>query len=505
MGRGWGPPITATSRASSWGSIAASTASRSISRQPEGIELCLRLSRRWTCLLENFRPGTMERLGLGLRSGRRPQSAADLLLDLRLRSGRPPRDEPAMDLIVQSSSGLMSITGTEDGGPVRCGYSVADVSAGMFAIMGILMALRSRDKTGRGQYIDVSMFDSMISGMSRCFMIYLGSNTLPKPMGSAYPTIVPYRVFSGKDRDFSIAIGSEKLWTAFCRGPPASRSRAPSRLRHEPPAGEKPPRDRRPALRLVSHASRRRMAGHPRHGHPLLARPQPPRSRGIPQSDFRAMFPTVQNSPVGPHRVTARRSSSPAAPKPPAPPSHHARPQCSANIPARRWPICWGSTPRRSASSSRAASYFRRKSRLARTQFECTSTRACGKRKTRPAKARSRFAELFAALRYSRLLLATFAATRVGRAFGPLRASRRRTANRISARLRLRRLRLSLGSGVAILPPGSRHRAVRRSSACCCGRRDRTSARAAESSDRAARRCRGCAAGRGRDHGRSRA
>ena len=71
----------------------------------------------------------------------------------------PARDEPAMDLIVQCSSGLLSITGYEGGEPARCGYSVADVSAGMFAIIGILMALRSRERTGRGQFVDVSMFD----------------------------------------------------------------------------------------------------------------------------------------------------------------------------------------------------------------------------------------------------------------------------------------------------------------------------------------------------------
>jgi crotonobetainyl-CoA:carnitine CoA-transferase CaiB-like acyl-CoA transferase len=121
-----------------------------------------------------------------------------------------------MDLIVECSSGFMSITGTEAGEQVRSGYAVADINAGLFATIGILMALQYRDRTGTGQFVDISMFDGMISAMSSNYMSYLGSGRVPKPMGTGFPTVVPYRVFHASDRVFSIAVGSEKLWAAFC-------------------------------------------------------------------------------------------------------------------------------------------------------------------------------------------------------------------------------------------------------------------------------------------------
>src|SRR5262249_54450123 len=129
----------------------------------------------------------------------------------------PLRDAAAMDLIVEYSSGFLSITGTEAGETVRSGYAVADVNAGMFAVIGILMALRAREGTGRGQDGDVAMLDSMISAMSSNYMTFLGSGKVPKPMGNAFMTVVPYAVFAGSDGTFSIAVGSEKLWAAFCR------------------------------------------------------------------------------------------------------------------------------------------------------------------------------------------------------------------------------------------------------------------------------------------------
>ena len=263
IGRGWGPPDYGDQSSFFMGLNRGKFGISIDLKRPEGIELCLRLIETMDVLIENFRPGTMDRLGLGYDAVQARNPRIIYCSISGYGQDGPSRNEPAMDLIVQSSSGLMSITGTEESGPVRCGYSVADVSAGMFAIMGILMAQRSRDKTGRGQYIDVSMFDSMISGMTSCFMIYLGSNALPKPMGSAYPTIVPYRVFTAQDRDFSIAIGSEKLWTAFCAAinrPDLERHR---RLRDQPIAREESGRDRGASLRPLSHAAGRGVAQDP--------------------------------------------------------------------------------------------------------------------------------------------------------------------------------------------------------------------------------------------------
>ncbi len=217
MGRGWGPPFAGDAYASFF--LGLNRGKRGISinlKKPEGIELCLRLIEKMDVLIENFRPGTMERLGLGYNAVHQRNPRLIYCSISGYGQNGPSRDEAAMDLIVQASSGLLSITGTEAGEEVRCGYSVADVTSGLFALIGALMALRSREQTGVGQYVDVSMFDSIISTMSSNYMTFLGSGKTPKPMGTAFPTVVPYRVFAGLDRGFAIAVGSEKLWSAFC-------------------------------------------------------------------------------------------------------------------------------------------------------------------------------------------------------------------------------------------------------------------------------------------------
>jgi crotonobetainyl-CoA:carnitine CoA-transferase CaiB-like acyl-CoA transferase len=169
-------------------------------------------------LVENFRPGTMDRLGLGYAAlhARNPRLVYVSISGYG--QNGPARGEAAMDLIVQASSGLLSVTGSAEGGePVRCGYSVVDVTAGMMAVIGTLMALRARERTGIGQWVDVAMYDAMISAMTSNFMNYLGSGVVPRPLGTSFAAVVPYRVFRASDRTFAMAVGSEKLWSAFCR------------------------------------------------------------------------------------------------------------------------------------------------------------------------------------------------------------------------------------------------------------------------------------------------
>jgi crotonobetainyl-CoA:carnitine CoA-transferase CaiB-like acyl-CoA transferase len=215
MGREWGPPFVGNQ--SSY-FIGLNRGKRSVSinlKCAEGVELCLRMMEKVDVVIENFRPGTMTRLGLGYETARARNPRIVYCSISGYGQNGPARDEPAMDLIVQASSGLMSVTGTANGERVRCGYSVADVSTGMFALIGILMALRSRDASGLGQFVDVSMLDSMISAMTSNFMIYLGTGSVPDPLGTAYASIVPYRAFPTQDADIAIAVGSEKLWSAF--------------------------------------------------------------------------------------------------------------------------------------------------------------------------------------------------------------------------------------------------------------------------------------------------
>ena len=323
MGRGWGPPFA--------GGVASfflglNRGKRGISfdlKQPEGLELCLRLIDRMDVLIENFRPGAMDRLGLGYEALHERHPALVYCSISGYGQDGPARDEAAMDLVVQGSSGLLSITGTADGESVRCGYGVTDVTAGQFAIIGILLALRARERTGRGQFIDVSMLDGMISTMSSNYMTYLGSGRVPEPMGTAFPTVVPYRVFHTLDRPIAIAVGSEKLWSAFCR------------------AIERPDLERHPDYDTNAGRIRNRAALEPLLDEVFQMRTvgewmERLQGAGIPsspvrtfedvvgqeQSAVREMFPTLQHPTAGAHRVTGtpvKLSETPGGPGLPAP------------------------------------------------------------------------------------------------------------------------------------------------------------------------------------------
>jgi formyl-CoA transferase/CoA:oxalate CoA-transferase len=323
MGRGWGPPFA--------GGIASfflglNRGKRGISidlKQPEGIELCLKLAGRMDVLIENFRPGLMDRLGLGFDAVRRRNPRLIYCSISGYGQNGPSRDEAAMDLVVQSSSGLLSITGTEDGESVRCGYGVTDVTAGLFAVIGILLALQARERTGQGQYVDVSMLDSMISTMTSNYSSYLGSGVVPQPMGTAFPTVVPYRVYHAQDRQIAIAVGSEKLWAAFC-----GAIGQPELTQHPDYASNAARIENRGTLEpLLDEIFRARPAAE------WIDRLQ---AAGIPaspvrnfqevaehaQTAVRQMFPTLDHATAGPHRVTGtpvKLSETPGAPGAPAP------------------------------------------------------------------------------------------------------------------------------------------------------------------------------------------
>jgi crotonobetainyl-CoA:carnitine CoA-transferase CaiB-like acyl-CoA transferase len=111
---------------------------------------------------------------------------------------------------------MMSVTGEPGGRGVRCGVSIADMTAGMYAAFGILTALHAREKTGRGQYIDVSMLEGQLGLLHGMIGAYLADGVVPEPMGTAYKALLPYQTFRTKTRDLALAVGSDKLWRAFC-------------------------------------------------------------------------------------------------------------------------------------------------------------------------------------------------------------------------------------------------------------------------------------------------
>jgi CoA:oxalate CoA-transferase len=216
IGRTWGPPFHGAD-ASYFVGLNSGKQSLAIDlKTAEGLDACRKLAAKADILIENFRPGTMNRLGLDYIS----LSAANPRLIYVSISGYgqtgPRRLEPAMDLIIQSASGLMSITGTAAGETVKTGHSIADITAGLFSLIGAMMAIEARHRTGRGQFVDVSMMDTVMSSMLPSFARYLASGIVPKPMGTLFDGIVPYRNFVCADREITLAVASDKLWKSFC-------------------------------------------------------------------------------------------------------------------------------------------------------------------------------------------------------------------------------------------------------------------------------------------------
>jgi crotonobetainyl-CoA:carnitine CoA-transferase CaiB-like acyl-CoA transferase len=128
----------------------------------------------------------------------------------------PKAGMPGYDILAQAEAGVMSFTGEPDGGPMRYPIAIADMTCGMYAAMGILAALYAREKTGRGQFIDMALFDAQLTWLANAGSSYLNAGVSPKRWGNAHPNIVPYEVFRGSDgKYFVIGIGTETLWQHF--------------------------------------------------------------------------------------------------------------------------------------------------------------------------------------------------------------------------------------------------------------------------------------------------
>ncbi|HWO72612.1 MAG TPA: CaiB/BaiF CoA-transferase family protein [Dehalococcoidia bacterium] len=187
-------------------------------RKPEGKDLFLRLVEKVDVVMENFTPGTMDRLGLGydVLSARNPR----LIYSATSGFGQtgPDRLKPALDVVVQGMGGVMSITGEEGGRPVRPGLSLGDIAAGLFTAIGILAALHERERSGRGQMIDISMLDCQIAILENAFARYFATGEPPKAIGTRHPLSTPFQAFPTKDGYIVIALGFglQNIWGLFC-------------------------------------------------------------------------------------------------------------------------------------------------------------------------------------------------------------------------------------------------------------------------------------------------
>jgi len=216
ISRAWGPPFYGTEPSYFVGLHRNKQSVVIDFKHAEGKELFFRLVEKADVVLENYRVGVIDKLGIGYTEGSARNPRIIYCSVSGFGQSGPYRDRAALDLIVQAESGMMSVTGEEGGRGVRCGVSVADLTAGMYAAYGIMTAVHARQRTGRGQHVDVSMLEGQLSLLQTMINAYLADGQVPRPMGTAYKALLPYQTFRTKSRDLALAVGSEKLWKDFC-------------------------------------------------------------------------------------------------------------------------------------------------------------------------------------------------------------------------------------------------------------------------------------------------
>jgi crotonobetainyl-CoA:carnitine CoA-transferase CaiB-like acyl-CoA transferase len=213
--RAWGPPFQGDDAAYF---LSVNRNKRGISvdlKDQECRALVARLAATADVVVENFRPGTAARLGLGYEQVSQDNPGVVYASISGYGQTGPYRDEPGYDAIAQALSGVMSVTGEADGPPVRVGVSGADLAAGMWATIGILAALGERERTGSGQWVDVSLLDGQIAWLAYVAGGYFATGDIPARYGSAHPTIVPYQAFPTADGHIMVAAGNDTLWRRF--------------------------------------------------------------------------------------------------------------------------------------------------------------------------------------------------------------------------------------------------------------------------------------------------
>lgn len=216
--RQWGPPFI-HGESAYFLSINRNKKSVTINlRTTKGCEIVRRIASISDVLIENYRPGIVQKLGLDYETLSKSNSLLIYCSISGFGQTGPYREKPSYDIVGQAMGGLMSLTGEENRPPVKIGVAISDIFAGMYAVIGILSALIARKKTGKGQMIDISLLDGLVSILSHQAGNYLVSGINPKRLGSAHPTIAPYQAFKASDAYFVIAVGNDALWQRFCQG-----------------------------------------------------------------------------------------------------------------------------------------------------------------------------------------------------------------------------------------------------------------------------------------------
>jgi crotonobetainyl-CoA:carnitine CoA-transferase CaiB-like acyl-CoA transferase len=185
-------------------------------KTPEGREILKKLAKRSDVVLENFRTGTMEKLGLGYATLARLNPRLVYCAISGFGESGPESHRGGYDLIVQAESGVMDLTGFPDGPPVKVGNSIADLVAGMSGAHGVTLALLARQKTRRGQKVEIAMLDVMASLLTYQAGMYLNAGRTPARRGNEHPSIVPYEVFKAADGYLALGVANNSLWERCC-------------------------------------------------------------------------------------------------------------------------------------------------------------------------------------------------------------------------------------------------------------------------------------------------
>ena len=221
--RGWGPPFVGEAYGPYPGEsayfLSANRNKRSITvnlKSQEGVQIVRQLAATSDALVENFRTGVLDSMGLGYEQLRSVNP--DLVYCSISGYGRtgPYADRPGYDFVIQAEGGFMGITGPEEGPPFRVGVPIIDITAGMFSSTAILAALRARELTGQGQLIDLSLLDTQVALLANVASNYLVGGQEPRRLGNSHPNITPYEAFRARDRWFALAAANERQWAILC-------------------------------------------------------------------------------------------------------------------------------------------------------------------------------------------------------------------------------------------------------------------------------------------------
>ena len=183
---------------------------------PEDNALARRLADRADVLVESFRPGTIDRLGLGYEAIAATNPGVVYCSISAFGSGDQAARLPGYDLLLQAMSGLMSVTGEPDGRPLKVGAALIDMVCGLYATTGVLAALQARERTGRGQRVEVSLMDSALAGLLNQASAHLLAGVVPGRLGNRHPSIAPYETFRAADGEFAVAVGNDAIFARLC-------------------------------------------------------------------------------------------------------------------------------------------------------------------------------------------------------------------------------------------------------------------------------------------------